>query len=156
MEGARSQLEPPVFRWLLLSVWMGLRPGEIDAIAAGKNFEIVEVNGTPVLRVYQPKLVRLPRAERWKFIPCYEPEQLEALAAVEQRLPLEAPGSKKLASLFGERVYLYAGRKGFESLMASRGYSLEDYSAWLGHQSIDRTWKDYKNRLTMRVKPPKK
>jgi hypothetical protein len=46
----------------------------------------------------------------------------------------------------GIGVDAYAGRKGFADLMLSRGQSFENISTWMGHSTISRKWRSYKNR----------
>jgi hypothetical protein len=53
---------------------------------------------------------------------------------------------KTMRKYFGEGVDLYAGRKGFTDLMLAKGHSLENISVWMGHSTLERTWKSYKNR----------
>lgn len=153
LEAAKDKIPAPYYAWLYLSVWFGLRPKEIDSIAAGKHFETTTINGVQVLKIYQTKLMSVPREERWKHIPCYEPEQIAGLALLSESI--KRPGRKMLRNHFKAGTKLYAGRKGFQDLMLSRGHSLEDISTWMGHMSIDRTWRDYKNRLAITVKPKK-
>jgi integrase len=51
----------------------------------------------------------------------------------------------------GKSIFQYGGRKGFQDLMLNRGQKLEDISAWMGHQSIEMTWKRYRNRKRVKV-----
>jgi integrase len=53
---------------------------------------------------------------------------------------------KTLKKLFGGQTTCYSGRKGFTDLMQSNGQKLEDISLWLGHRSIEMTWKHYKDK----------
>jgi integrase len=73
---------------------------------------------------------------------------LEIIASGNFRRPL----AKTMAHHFGERTNCYAGRKGFVDLMRSLGQDFEDISQWLGHQSVDMTWKHYRNRSTVKWK----
>lgn len=52
---------------------------------------------------------------------------------------------------FGPGVTLYAGRKGFSDLMLSRGQSFENISIWMGHSTLQRTWRSYKSRRKFHV-----
>lgn len=45
---------------------------------------------------------------------------------------------------FGPGVDLYGGRKDFTDLMIAKGHTLENISIWMGHSSLDRTWRSYK------------
>ena len=56
------------------------------------------------------------------------------------------PLRKALRKYFGAGVTLYAGRKGFTDLMLSKKHSIENISVCMGHSSLQRTWRSYKNR----------
>jgi hypothetical protein len=56
------------------------------------------------------------------------------------------PILKTVRRHFGARVDLYGGRKEFPDLMLSLGHSLENISIWMGHSTLDRTWRSYKSR----------
>lgn len=51
---------------------------------------------------------------------------------------------------------VYSGRKGFTDLMLSFDQTLENIAAWMGHASIERTWKHYKNKDIVNFVPLKK
>lgn len=149
LESKRSALDPEHYRWLYLSVWFGLRPSEIDRLAeppGPRTWSITEEDdGTPVLWVFQEKIEESGAQSVTKPIPCVRPEQLEALT-MAQAGGFRRPLSKTLVARFGPQFTLYAGRKGFTDLLLRLGQSLEDISVWLGHTSIDVTWRHYKNR----------
>jgi integrase len=126
--------------WLKLSLWFGLRPGEVTAFSNPARTEIYDTH----IRVYQPKLVSLPKPKRWKTIPLGEPEQIQAIEYYKLyglKRPL-AKTLKRHADL--PNITCYAGRKGFADLMLQRGHSFINISLWMGHQTVDRTWKNYK------------
>ena len=137
------------YEWLFVSVWLGLRPSEIDATQKQPNSFILEFNeslNVDVLKVYQRKLVGVEKSKRWKSIPIFLTEQKAAvifLANKKCRRPLPKTIQKHSGN---ERLGLYGGRKGFTDLMLSKGQSLEDISQWMGHQSIEMTWAKYKSR----------
>jgi hypothetical protein len=145
LETARSNLATPAYHWLCISLWFGLRPKEVDSLQFKKNYRIEQHEGKQILFVYQTKLTAIAREKRWKYIPCLYPEQEKALEMVQSQM-FKRPLPKTVQSRFGERYNLYAGRKAFEHEMTKRGHRLEDISLWLGHQSIERTWKNYKDR----------
>jgi hypothetical protein len=152
LEGASSKLRPDNYQWLHLTVWLGLRPSEVDRLKVARNYRLAQEGETQVLWVYQEKLVNIPRDQRWKPIPCFLPEQraaLEYIAMGQFRRPL----SKTLARLW-PGVGLYGGRKGFVDLMLGQGQSLEDISIWMGHRTIERTWRNYANRQRVNFKKP--
>lgn len=151
LEGARASLRPEHYNWLYLSLWFGLRPSEVDALKSPKLFRLEKQNGTTVLVVYQRKLTAIKREQRWKFIPAFRREQAHGLDILASG-DFEKPLSKTINRIFGHEYSLYAGRKGFTDLMLSFGQSLEDVSSWMGHASIERTWRHYKNKRVVRWK----
>lgn len=152
LESKKSELKSEHYNWLYLSVWFGLRPEEVDGLKNATLFRLTEEGKTPVLMVYQSKLKAIDRCKRWKPIPCFLPEQLRGLEIIRSK-EFRRPLSKTVAAKFGPDVTLYGGRKGFIDLMLDKGQSLEDVSTWMGHTSIERTWKSYKNKQKVRFKP---
>lgn len=150
LEAARGSIDAEAYNWLALSVWFGLRPPEVDGLKVSNQWRIEMHKGTPVLFVYQTKLKGIAHEQRWKYIPCLRSEQRALLEAVKAGT-FSRPSLKIVHSRFGEHVNLYGGRKAFEMLMDSFGYRLEDISLWLGHKSIERTWRNYKNRTRVRL-----
>lgn len=150
LEAAKESTESAAWNWLALSLWFGLRPPEVDGLKVPAQWRLERHQGTQVLFVYQTKLKGVARDQRWKYIPCLRPEQ-EKLLSVIKPGEFERPSIKVVHARFGEHVNLYGGRKGFELLMDSFGYRLEDISLWLGHKSIERTWRNYKNRTKVRI-----
>lgn len=141
------------YEWLFISLWMGLRPDEVDRLKEDGQYRIEYDRKVKkqVLWVYQSKLVALKEDERWKAIPALYPEQSEALACIE-RGRFERPAPMTIRTHLGEEFSAYAGRKGFEDLMTNeKGHALEVVTEWLGHQSIETTWKNYRNRKRVRV-----
>jgi hypothetical protein len=103
-------------------------------------------DGSSVLWIYQEKLVSVPPRYRWKLLPVFLPEQEAGLTLIE-RGEFKRPLVKTVKRHFGSRVTLYGGRKGFSDLMLSLGQDFINISQWMGHSSIQRTWKSYKSRL---------
>lgn len=147
LKGKLDHLEGQ-YEWVHLSLWFGLRPSEVDALKDSKNYRI-EDNINPrikVLWVYQSKLSAVSKEKRWKPIPILFKEQLEALDYIESK-NFKKPMNKTLKNATGlTDVGSYSGRKGFTDLMLSLEQDLEDISVWLGHATIDMTWKHYKNK----------
>lgn len=144
------------WNWLYLGMFFGLRPSEIDNLKNEKYFKIKDdpTNNVTVLLVYQNKLRNLPEAKRWKVIPIVEPEQKECLEIITQQA-FKRPLNKTLKRLFSTKgIDTYSPRKGFTDLFLNRGYELEDISVFLGHSSIETTWRHYKNKLVFKL--PKK
>jgi hypothetical protein len=153
LEAVASRFAPEQYRWLHVSVWFGLRPGEVDNLGTrdsggSPKFWRIETHasGREVLCVYQPKLVALEKSKRWKKIPVLYREQEVALEVIRSGQALKRPLAKTVEKHVGPGTRLYGGRKAFTDLMLDRGQHLENIFAWLGHQSIDTLWKHYRNR----------
>jgi integrase len=135
------------FRWLYISLWFGLRPIEIDSLTKdnkGKNWEIVKQGKVTVLRVYQTKLTKIEKSKRWKQIPILFDEQKVALKYIKQG-ELKRPLVKTVKRYLGEKYTTYAGRKGFEALLNRKNIPLEIISRYMGHMSVERTYKNYQD-----------
>lgn len=133
------------YNWLYLSVWLGLRPKEVDQLHQSHLFRVETLPcGTKVLWVFQTKLTSIPRERRWKPIPLIFREQSRIVRIIKTG-NFKRPLAKSVKRLFGDRTTLYGGRKGFTDLMIAKGQSLENISQWLGHRSIERTWRSYKD-----------
>lgn len=141
------------WNWLYMTVWFGLRPGEANNLKDSRFTEVLfdDVLKVPVLKVYQPKLVSLRREDRFKFIPCNYPEQIAGLELLEKE-DIDVPLVKTVQGYFGDTVNLYGGRKGFEKMLLDKGEQFENISAMLGHQTVDRTWQNYRNRKQTRYR----
>lgn len=154
LESAKAALKPQQYRWLFVSVWLGLRPGEIDYLAKPNSYRVaVDELGTTILAVYQPKLTGLPREKRYKRIPLFLPEQLEALSFI-QAGGLKRPLVKILEKTIKRGLNTYGGRKGFVDLMLSKGQDITHISQWMGHQQISTTWAHYKDKEKVGYKKP--
>jgi hypothetical protein len=146
---AKERFPLDQYNWLYVSVWFGLRPEEVNNIIKGKHFEIRKIGADMVLAVYQTKLTSLNRDDRWKLIPVTCKEQGKGIEIIKSG-SMRPPLSRILAAEFGPRVGLRSGRKNFTDMMLDLGHPLEDISAWLGHTSIQRTWKNYRDRQKLR------
>lgn len=149
LKAKKSGLKVEHYNWLLISVWFGLRPHEIDGLKESKTWKVsINTKGKKILWVYQPKLRTVPPRERWKLIPVIYSEQHSALAIIESaHQNFIRPIYKVMHNHFGPSITLYGGRKGFTGLMAKRGHSEGNISRWLGHMSLNRTYQDYTERL---------
>lgn len=140
---------PGQWEWIYVSVWFGLRPKEVEG-----KWKITTDGKVDILNVYQTKLRGLKDEDRWKMIPVLYPEQRKALSMLKLG-GLKRPLVKTMQSILNDEEYsLYSGRKGFTDLMLDKGQDLEAISAWLGHRTIDRTWRHYKNRKRVQYKKP--
>lgn len=140
------------FRWIWLTVWFGLRPPEVDKLkdATACRIEWSEEHKLHVLWVYQSKLITVEPEYRWKAIPCRYPEQVQALDWIRDG-SFQRPLCKTVQLHLGGQFTLYAGRKGFEDHMQARGHSLETVAEWMGHQTIERTWRNYRKKKRVRI-----
>lgn len=146
LSATREQINEPNFNWIFISVWLGLRPQEIDNLKKSDHWRVeILGNGRKVFWVFQTKIVVLPKEDRWKPIPIVFSEQEKAFEMVTSGI-FARPLTKTLTKHFGEGVTCYAGRKGFTDLMLSKNQSLENISIWMGHSSLSRTWRSYKQR----------
>lgn len=156
---AEGRMMPEWYNWFYLSVWFGLRPFEVDQLAkpsGPRTWTIGVKAGVPFLAVYQTKLSAVPRDKRTKFIPCIVKEQTEGLRIIREEKFQRPSHNRHIHPYFGEHVTLYGGRKGFSQLMRSLGQSIEDYTVWLGHQTMERTFKDYKDKQAINFTPVKR
>jgi len=148
---ASKKLNRANFNWLYLTVWFGLRPQEVDNLRRKDTWAIeASGSGRRVLHVFQTKLAALPLEDRWKPIPILHSEQEFGLRIIANGI-FKRPLLKTIRKHFGPKVSLYGGRKGFTDLMLSKGNRLENISIWMGHSSIDRTWRSYKNKRTFHL-----
>lgn len=148
LESGRCRLKNGQYHWLYISVWTGLRVHEVDLLckpSGPKTWWLEKEGGVDVLWVYQSKLTSVAQHLRTKPIPLFLPEQKKVMEILHSK-DIQRPLAKTLKKVFTERTTCMAGRKGFVDLMLSRGQSLEDISVWLGHRSIERTWRNYKNK----------
>lgn len=156
LESERSKLTVVGnYEWLFISVWLGLRPEEIDALADRATWKTFVRGGVTVLQIYQSKLVKVPKKQRWKPIPLITKQQEKALTIIESGV-FKRPLYKTMASIFGEGITLYGGRKGFVRLMKSLGQGLNNISQWLGHKSVNRTKVSYEEFDDVQFDPVRK
>ncbi len=101
--------------------------------------------GKKILWVFQTKIIALPVEERWKPIPIIFSEQKFAVRIIESG-NFKRPLMKTVIKNFGKGTTTYGGRKGFTDLMLSKNQAFENISVWMGHSSLQRTWKSYKSR----------
>lgn len=156
LEDVKDKINEANYNWLYLSVWLGLRPREIDQLHDSKLFKIQHTGDqTALLWVYQTKLVAVPPRYRWKLIPIVFTGQSDVVKIIESG-HFKRPLNKTIQSHFGKFTTLYGGRKGFTDLMLDHQQQLENISQWMGHSTIERTWKNYKSRTITHFNPFKK
>ncbi len=144
----KDRLPQGQWEYLRATLWLGLRPSELDLMLEDSSkYRIKTQDETQVLSIYQAKLTGVSKEKRWKHIPLIHTEQQAALMDILEertRKPLVKTIQKACPKPAG--LGLYSGRKGFTDLMLSLGQTLENIAAWLGHASIERTWKHYKDK----------
>jgi hypothetical protein len=146
LEGVRSKLKEEHYNWLYLSVWLGLRPMEIDQLHDQSLFRLQKLSeNSGLLWVFQTQLVSVPPRYRWKMIPMVFEGQADAMKTIESGC-FKRPLNKTVRHHFGKHTTLYGGRKGFTDLMLGHQQQLENISQWMGHSTIERTWRNYKSR----------
>lgn len=151
LDGAFGKLNQPNFNWLFLSVWFGLRPKEVDNLRDKSLWRIEALpSGRKVLWVFQTKIIALPPEDRWKPIPTLFEQQEFGLRIIESQ-NFRRPIMKTMKRHFGAGIDLYGGRKGFSDLMLSKGQLFENISIWMGHSTLDRTWRSYKQKRVFHV-----
>jgi len=156
LEGVKSKINEANYNWLYLSVWLGLRPREIDQLHDSRLFKIQRTgDATALLWVYQTKLVSVPPRYRWKLIPIVFSGQSDVIKIIESGI-FKRPINKTIRLHFGKFTTLYGGRKGFTDLMLAHQQQLENISQWMGHSTIERTWKNYKSRTIVHFNLNKK
>lgn len=146
-----NSFSEPQFFWLSLSLWFGLRPIEVDRLKKeheGKFWRITKQQegrkSYLVLEIYQSKLTAVSREKRWKKIPCLFDEQKNLIKKIGKEEP-KSPLVKTIKRYLGEGVNRYGGRKGFEKMMRKKKVPFDASSSYLGHQNVDRTWKNYRD-----------
>ncbi len=85
----KSKVSEETFNWLYMSVWLGLRPEEVDSITNKKAVKVTydDVNKFNVVSIYQSKLMSISEEMRWKHIPLIFKEQnKKALKLFSQEL----------------------------------------------------------------------
>lgn len=150
----------PAGQWeyMRATLWLGLRPSEFDELLKdSKKYKVSNQNGVTVLSVYQGKLKSVPKPKRWKHIPCFHIEMQKSVDDILNKV-VDKPLVKTLRKAAPDlpTIGLYSGRKGFTDLMLSEGQVLENISLWMGHTSIERTWKQYKNKNLVTFNPVSK
>lgn len=140
---------PGNYEWLFISIWLGLRPNEVNSLHKPVNYRLEhDSSGTPIIWVYQSKLASIEPEKRWKGIPVLYPEQTQALEIVTKGF-FKIPLNKTMRKIFPGRITRYGGRKNFMDMMLAKGHSLEHISGWLGHQDIQTTWSKYRNKKSV-------
>lgn len=159
LESKRAQLTEHEYNWILISVWFGLRPEEVDQLL-NDDPNLWKYEGG-YLRVFQTKLQKrgVPISKCWKFIPTsLFPQQKAALEVIRSKnfkRPVGKTG-KKFREVFGKGYSAYGGRNNFVPMLRAEGYDKETCSEWMGHLSIKTTEKFYEGPKKPFYRPPVK
>lgn len=152
----KNDISESFYNWLYLSVYLGLRPEEVDSLQNKQNYrlEYDSARKINVLWVYQSKLQSIEKEKRWKLIPLFLEQQSNCLDIIAQN-NFKKSSYKFARKVLPKGVTFYGGRKNFTDMMLGYSQNLEDIHGWLGHQSIDTTWKHYKNKKAVNFIPLK-
>ncbi len=132
--------------WCVVCLGFGLRPSEVKMI---NNRDVKTlIIGKNSVKIFQAKLVSLPRPKRFKEVAITHPFQKAAYTIIKSDVNLSAPSVYKLKKILGEGYKQYSFRKGYVEIMINLGEPIERISLDLGHSSIERTWKSYRKRIT--------
>ncbi|MFZ4403324.1 MAG: hypothetical protein ACOYOK_04410, partial [Pseudobdellovibrionaceae bacterium] len=82
-------------------------------------------------------------------------QQAQALDMIKSG-EFKRPLTKTIHLHISERHNNYGGRKGFMDLMLSLGQKFENISVWLGHTTLDRSLRNYKNKQIVNYDIPVK
>jgi hypothetical protein len=140
--------------WIESAYRFGLRPSELDRIIG--NVETYEENGVEILLIEQTKTVfDSSDRDKLKRIPVLCSEQAECLEKIKAGL-MKRPHPKWIHKMAKdpkkkykrhEKYDCYSPRKGATDYwLEELKQSLENCALFLGHRSIETTWKHYKNR----------
>jgi hypothetical protein len=138
------------WRYCYVSLAFGLRPSELDRILKDEKNKYYEItkpdkNGIRFLKIWQAKLVNIEHSRRWKSIPCLYDFQEQALEYIRAK-NFKRPLTKTVHIFVGSKYNNYMGRKGFMDLLLSLGQRFENISMYLGHTSLDRSLRSYKQK----------
>lgn len=138
------------YHWTFISFWFGLRPEEVDLLHnPSKEREakwfVDESEKGRALIVYQPKLRKIRKRDRYKKIPILYKDQELALKMIREG-NFKRPSLMTVKRHYPEGATLYAGRHGFASHMEKQGHDIHVVSRWLGHQKLETTERYYRDR----------
>jgi len=145
LERTKKDFTPEEWNWLFVSLWLGLRPREVNNLLKSDRTLWGWSGGS--LEVFQEKLCEraVPTHKCWKLIELKEPEQKLARLVIEKG-NFTQPTGFKIKKILGKGYSAYAGRKGVVDLLKSRGYSLAQCRDLCGHLTSVTTEKYYESR----------
>ena len=95
--------------WCIACLGLALRPIEMDMVA--KRDEKTLTIGRGSVKIYQSKLVSLPKNMRFKEVIIKHPFQKEALDLLRSKKAFKKPSKYKIQKILGEEYGLYSFRK---------------------------------------------
>lgn len=97
------------------------------------------------------------REKRWKGIPILFDQQVQALEIIKTG-EFKRPLTKTIHLHISEKHNNYGDRKGFMDLMLGPPFNqrFENISVWLGHTTLDRSLRNYKNKQIVNYDIPAK
>lgn len=152
-----TSLPKKQYEYIHATFYFGLRPSELDTMLKDPtSWKVTVQDGTKVLHVRQNKLQSVDAKNQWKLIPIILEEQNLALKNIQNK-NMKKPLAKTMKTRVPEHpsIGLYSGRKGFTNLMLDKNQKLENISMWMGHKSLDRTYRTYTNKHKVTFTPLK-
>lgn len=152
----KSQMKRSHWHYLHVSLWLGLRPSEIDLILQSTPETLPMImkeaqleNGIHVIKIYQSKLASKCQTEDkcWKLIPLLTSQQFASVQFLKER-SIQKPHLVTLQRRFPSGGF-YSGRKGFAALMIKNGWTMELISTSLGHANFKMTEAFYASKETI-------
>jgi integrase len=149
----KFKLDPLHYNWIFCSLWLGLRPHELDQLA-GTRLEIMNKRGSDVrlLAVNQTKIEGEEEGSGYKYIPLLYDEQKEAVELIQTN-KVKRPSVNGLRDASNADIDTYCGRRGFVDLMQDCGQDRADASLWMGHRDLKTTMDHYKDPTNVPFKP---
>ena len=137
-------------RWCVLCLGFGLRPSEVESIVnMSHGPKTITVKSGSVV-IYQPKLTNLPRNKRYKEVLISHQFQKDALKIYLSGEKVKMPSRYMIKKVLKNEEYgLYSFRKGYEGIMINLGSDFIRASKDLGHASIERTYRNYRKRISL-------
>lgn len=138
-------------RWCVICLGFGLRPSEVEMITTMSHGPKTIIQKASSVVIYQPKLTNLPHNKRYKEVVLTHPFQKEALRVFRSGKSIKMPSLYMIRKVLKSDEYgRYSFRKGYEEIMETLGSDFIRASKDLGHASIERTWRSYRKRISLK------
>lgn len=161
LDAARPKLTNKNYNWLYLTVWLGLRPREVDQLIKSNTPKYWKIDTSDkrftIIRVFQRKLQEkgVEDAKCWKAIPLVEPEQEKCVEIIKSQ-EFKRPLLKTVHTHISDKISLRSGRRYFRTLMRLRGYSDNITWRWMGHLNPKTSQEHYDLHDVVWYEKPKK